>query len=264
MAKKNIIKNVTDRLYGNHEVYSPNNIFMFYCAKKRADWYLDRDLAEVIDETNDTLKIRLTFEPKGLGNQGDVFSQTPKKNICVKCGTDEELTKHHILPFAYKKHFPREYKESDCHDVAVMCDTCHHEYEHKALTLKRIFAYIYNVPLTMLIDGDKLKLHKLSKNILNGSRHNIPDYVINEFKIDLCELLDIGLDALTDDILKSNISSKKDKTYIQYHSKSLMDKVTDYQRFTEIWRKHFIDTVKPEHMPDGWSIDRPLLYPEGV
>jgi hypothetical protein len=37
------------KIYGNYQVFSPDNVLMFRCDEKKANWYLDRDLAEKID-----------------------------------------------------------------------------------------------------------------------------------------------------------------------------------------------------------------------
>jgi hypothetical protein len=38
----------------------------------------------------------------------------------------------------------------------------------------------------------------------------------------------------------------------------VIEHVSDLQGFVERWRKHFIDTMNPQHMPKGWRIDREI------
>ena len=81
------------KIYGNCQVLSPEGILMFRCDQKKANWYLNRDLADPIN--NDPLVIKLKFEPKGLGNHAKPFGLTEMVNKCVNCGSEEFLTKHH-------------------------------------------------------------------------------------------------------------------------------------------------------------------------
>ena len=88
----------TTKLYGNCKVYSPDNQLMFRCLEKKIKWYLDRGLAELIEES--PLSIRLKFEPKGKGERIDKL-KVERNNICVVCGVTDLsiLTKHHIVPY---------------------------------------------------------------------------------------------------------------------------------------------------------------------
>ena len=52
------------KIYGNCQVLSPEGHLMFRCESKKANWYLKRDLADII--TDEPLVIKLKFQPNDL------------------------------------------------------------------------------------------------------------------------------------------------------------------------------------------------------
>ena len=103
------------KIYGNYQVLSPDGHLMFRCDEKKANWYIKRNLAEII--SNDPLIVKLKFQPKGLGNHNKKYGLSVIENICVVCGSDEFLTRHHVVPTCYRKFFPLEKKSHNFHDV---------------------------------------------------------------------------------------------------------------------------------------------------
>ena len=53
--------------YGNYEVYHPKGHLMFRCDLKKINWYLDRNLAEIIETNSEgkVISIRLNFKSNG-------------------------------------------------------------------------------------------------------------------------------------------------------------------------------------------------------
>ena len=132
-------------LYGNCVMLSPEGQTLCLCNQKKINWYLSRNLA-VLEQENPPV-IRLKFVPKGNGKADHPYYITEKKNICVCCGTKGTsgyhanrlityLTKHHCVPRCFRKHFPKEYKSHNCHDVVLLCAPCHVKYEEFANELK--------------------------------------------------------------------------------------------------------------------------------
>jgi hypothetical protein len=39
-------------------------------------------------------------------------------------------------------------------------------------------------------------------------------------------------------------------------SKHIAESVKDYNEFAQEWRTHFVETMKPKHMPEMWKVDR--------
>lgn len=69
-----------------------------------SQWYLERDLAVLIDEDPPT--IQLKFSPAGSGNSGSEFYLSEKQNRCVSCGLDKDYLRHSIVPHSYRKFLP--------------------------------------------------------------------------------------------------------------------------------------------------------------
>ncbi len=93
---KEKVKNTTLKtpLYGNCKVQNIDGEHIFNCSWKKQNWYVKRDLAEIIQE--DPLIIRLKFTTAGKGNFDDPYYLQERKNLCVCCGSQSNLTKHHI------------------------------------------------------------------------------------------------------------------------------------------------------------------------
>lgn len=247
-------------IYGNWLVLHPEGFEMFRCVDKKANWYLSRNLADIISDNPPTIKLK--FTPKGFGWHGDEFALTQKQNKCVVCGTEElgRLTKHHIIPSLYKRYFPKKLKIATSHDVVCICRECHDEYENiYALKLKEKLAEIYNVPLCNS-ESDFIKIIKLSKAImLNG--HSMPEDRMFELMLKISIMLGYQEDfAPVSEIEKfSKISQKHYSEFYNNHGREVMSKITDLQKFAEMWRIDFIDNMKPKFMPELWDVSRSIF-----
>src|ERR1043166_6930107 len=133
--------------YGNCAVLPPDSdVVMFRCNDDRRSWYLSRGLAAVVSK--DPAVIRLTFKPNGPGHAADEYFTQVFENRCVVCGSRKNLSRHHILPDTYRRHFPRESEMRGVwmYDVLVLCIRCHEDYEDFADTLKDEIAAEFGVP----------------------------------------------------------------------------------------------------------------------
>ena len=255
---KDITKRIKD-IYGNWLVLHPKGFEMFRCTNKKAEWYLSRNLANIVIEDPPT--IQLNFTPRGNGWETDEYHLTQKHNKCVVCGTEEleRLTRHHIIPSLYKKHYPKNLKVANSHDVVCICRECHDEYENVyALRLKQKISEQYGIPLCNS-QSDFAKAIKLSKAyILNGAL--MPD----ERKLEL--LLKISLMLGHDDefisieeVEKFSMIDKKSFTeFYNNHGRDVISKIDNLQSFSEMWRNDFIVNMKPKFMPEYWDVYRPI------
>jgi hypothetical protein len=247
-------------IYGNCKVFSPDNILMYLCTEKKINWFLKRNLAERLPE--DPLSIKLKFEPKGLGTAMDEYGLSSKKNKCVVCGSEdlESLSKHHIVPFCYRKCMPEFLKSKNSHDIIPICFTDHYAYEKLALQLKDELAIKYNAPLggqglykdvmgyqaarfasTLLKHGSKIPIDK---------RENLKEQIRKY----------LGVKKITKKVLKkmSNRKELTNMTNYTSHGEMIMSNITDLQEFVEMWRKHFLEKMSPKFMPEKWSVNRPV------
>ena len=240
------------KIYGNYLFYSPDDILMFRSDLKKANWYIERGLAEWISETS----IKLKFEPNGLGLHNKSYGLHSMENICVVCGSDQYLTKHHVVPKCYRIHFSDEYKTHKFHDVLALCHDCHYTYEKVAFEYKKEIGEIYGYPIVALakemsgLNRNVLKLKGLIKCLTNPS---IPESRIKEIESKIKE--DLNIDEVTPDVIESidrledNIAPSQNG-----HGKGVVDQIKDIQKFQSDWRYHFINNMNPRFLPKNWDI----------
>ncbi len=108
--------------YDNFKMYHPDGTLMCYCSEKKAKWYATRGLGVISNN-----KVKLTFAPNGYG-EPDIILEG-RKNFCIVSGNETNLTKHHIIPTQYRKHFATIYKDKNSMDLAVLCRDTHNAYE---------------------------------------------------------------------------------------------------------------------------------------
>lgn len=244
-------------LYGNWVVLAPDKTLLSYGSEKRALWYVDRGLADIINKRTVILK----FEPKGRNS--DEYSLQKKLNKCVVCGSThiKSLTKHHVIPTMYKKFFPIEFKARSSHDIVVICRDCHNIYEYEyADVLKQNLSEKYNAPLQMSVkNNDIIKSIIICRTIIKYW-NDIPgdriEKLLNDFK-------DInGWEPDTFDQMYDFIEENENVNYIENsHSKLVVDNFSDdYMKFIVMWRQHFIDNMNPKYMPDFWDVNYSDFY----
>lgn len=244
----------TKPIYGNCRVHHPDGALMFLCLEKRAKWYLDRNLAVVLSE--DPLTIQLTFTPKGNGNIDDYYL-SKKSNSCVVCGSEDlsDLTKHHVIPIEYRKHFPLEMKSRSSHDIVVICRNHHAEYENAfAQKLKKRLEKAAGIGRTAMTK-DRIRVNRAFSYtgiMLDPERiKGIPNHRIEYFMKELQEIF-----GTTDpyEVAQLNLT-KEMQSEDEVVGKQLIEKTEDLNEFSIMWRQHFLDCMKPQFLPDGWKVD---------
>jgi len=247
----------TTLIYGNCMVFSPDNKLMFRCLEKRAKWYLSRNLAVIIGEN--PLSIRLTFIPKGTGESMDVLKME-RYNKCVVCGIEDLvcLTRHHLVPFAYRQFFPNSRKRHSSLFVIPICRDCHMTYENKyAYPLKKVLAEAYNAPFNSSDNIDKSRAISIincflqysdqvptdRQIILKGRLSTYLESIGRNSHLDFSDK--VALEALKNEIKKETKIKDEDN-----HGKIVVANLTDLDQFEKMWGKHFIDNMKPKYMPE--------------
>ena len=241
--------------YEQCTIKAPDGEVLCICSRNKINWYLKRGLA-VKDGDSET-SILLTFEPKGRGNSGDDFYLIPRENICVVCGTNQHLTKHHIVPRCYRSSMPEEIKNHASHDVVLLCFSCHETYERKADVLKEELAIKYKTPRHNSVSKKIRRRRKISgyahtilkyDDIPQSKLHFMVMEIEDYIKKKPAELEDLERLASLQDSGFTNVS----------HGDLVMRKVTDLQGFIEMWRKHFVDSTEPEFLPFEWDVKRSI------
>jgi hypothetical protein len=280
-VRNNILKLGSKNLNAeNWEVYHPNGTHMFTCGEKKATWYLERDLAI---RTADG-KIMLTFEPKGNGfENNEIFGKSVREAICVVTGVEEGLQRHHIVPYCYRTYFPEKYKSKNHHDVVLINHETHSEYERLATQYKDEIAEMFGVKTISEFNMEyTFKLREIGRDnaiLLNTIHSLFKTYGKVSYEVKLQKLRQISESTgipyktvsnynyiqlykmyllLKEEHIKEQYEFKQNhrQEYDHgYHVVQKLDTEEKIEDFVKLWRKHFIDTMQPQFMPIGWSID---------
>lgn len=251
--------------YGNNKVLSMHGKLLFKCSRKRIDWYLKKGLANLVSETDDQIIIKLNFDAGGPGCEGDAFCLSEKRNICVVCGSKDNLSRHHIVPYGYRKFFPLEQKDHNAHDVLLLCIPCHHKYEEFAREFKKSIADEYNAPYKgkHLREMHRLrKVYSYAKNLLNhdGNIPNIKKQRMYKYIVGVTGYKDITTELLSKLVSEGESQNINAAAGFKTHEQMVVENLVDLQSFIYNWRSHFLETMKPSYMPNGWSIDYQHRY----
>lgn len=245
------------RIYGNCTIQAPDGEPICKCDHKKIKWYLDRDLATLVEEDPPT--IRLKFEPKGRGNAGDQFYMTERRNLCVCCGTEFDLTRHHVVPHSFRKYFPDHLKSHSSHDVVLLCIECHSDYENHSQDYRKEMAKelgISPVEATQLLDRDLNKIKKYARAILKKGGV-MPQDRADDMMIEIMEYL--GNDDVSNEHLKelSEMTAvTMDPEHVPFSKRAV--EILGVEEITMRWRRHFLETADPDYLPDNWDPERPV------
>lgn len=250
MFMKQHLRPAKNPIYENYKVYSPDDILMYRTNRKKIDWYLSRDLAEQISDDS----IRLTFKPKGTGHANKEYFTSFHENKCVICGTSDKLTRHHVVPYGFRKFLPEKLKSHNHHDILVACIKCHDEYENYAIRFKQQLAHKYGVYREYEVIGQENRVRNKAIEValtLLKWGDVIPEEGLIALKAKISKYL--GHDITPEDIIYvANL--EKDKPTLVHQAQLIMNKIEDQQDFIEMWRAHFIETMKPQYLPKGWDV----------
>jgi hypothetical protein len=250
-------------LYENCRMLAPDGELICTCDRKKLKWYIEKGIADLISEDPPT--IRLKFTPGGRGHAGDAFYLTPKENRCVACGKVEKLCRHSIIPHLYRKHFPEAVKSRSSHDIVLLCTQCTHRISLLDAQLMDRLAHEYNAPRTgscaKYSNDPALMRVKTAANALRHQR--IPA----ERRAELLQVLREHLrkDDVTAEEIEalSKVSPRQRNPEYRSHGALVvvhLDNEEKIRQFIIFWRKHFLEKMKPGHMPSYWDLNRDIYH----
>jgi len=283
MKKKNNVLNFGSRNLNKEswEIYHPNGKHMFTSGEKKVNWYISRNLAKIIGEN----KIQLTFTPNGIGfNENEKFGRSARKLICVITGKRDNLQRHHITPYSYRRFLNKKYKSRNHHDVVLINQKEHIKYEKKANEFKDKIAEQYNIKTiknlneefynnlnkikkeySVLLSALKFLFKTHNNNNYNNEKINKLKFISENCKISYeflikCNYIQLyKLYLLIKNEQKNQILIYRNNNKNKYdHGYLIVEKLNTEKKikhFVKLWRKHFIKTTKPKYMPYGWSVN---------
>jgi hypothetical protein len=254
-------------VYSNHRIEAPDGTLICRAGEERTNWYLERGLAEIV-EGFDPFTIRLTFEPAGRGNVGDEFYLSDKLNCCVVCGNEEGFNQHHVVPRCYRRHFPQNYKDRASHDVLILCLDCHVAYEKEADKLKALigeelgFSFIQKSEKAMKESPSDMA--RYAARVLLVNRSQMPQERILALEATVRQATEQEPTQEVLEGLAGTMVMEQDKMVrrraqqfaFQQYAQHVVSQI-NLDSLVYRWRQHFIDTMNPRFLPNGWSVDNP-------
>ena len=249
-------------LYGNFEVYGPDNKLMFRCHMDKINWYVKHGLAQIIGLN--PLSIRLNFMPKGNG-EPEAILKLERKNVCACCGDNnvDTLTKHHMVPVKYRAHFPLELKNHSSIFVLGLCENCHQEYERThalklhnqleehysegdmALALRAFRKMLCALvsQLGLINRGKELNDDHFIETIIETSKRTqicLNRYTIRQNTQDNIDALNSLIDDITE---KVGVARPVGKVIVENFGDSIL--------LSKIWVDNFFKNMQPKYVADG-------------
>lgn len=248
-------------LYGNWTMLAADGSPMCKCSAKRAQWYLKRGIAEQVSDNPPSFKLK--FEANGPGHRGSKFYLSERKNHCVVCGSDDDLTKHHIIPILYRRNFPVTLKARTSHDVLLVCETCHHKYETEAWLFKVKIAEEMDAPILNIKLTDEVRAQtSISKKA--STLLNVPQLPQARRDVLIAELAEhLGHSPSQEELIKLSQRIRKPRQS-DPHGAVIASKLSTTEavtKFIKRWRHHFVNVMQPQFLPDGWEIDHVIGRP---
>jgi hypothetical protein len=258
-------------IYGNCKVCAPDGTVMCRCSQDKINWYLSRGLAEITD--TDPLTIRLNFEPSGRGHAGMAYYLHDKRNMCVVCGRTDTLSRHHVVPYLYRRHLPVEYRRHCSHDIVPLCSDCHSKYELLAERRKKEIAEEHGVLHLGYSrpDRDLVRIRSWARALCVHAA-KIPEARRAEMWATIEKHLGRPPTAQDAEMLsvmsvfKHEPGEYTSHDYERNEGKKVVEKLLEpdgtvgpaLKNLIRDWRRHFLETMQPKYMPTEWSVDHLL------
>ncbi|KAM9465756.1 exonuclease 3'-5' domain-containing protein 2 isoform 3-T10 [Clarias gariepinus] len=254
-------------LYDNCFLHAPDGQPLCTCDKKKAKWYLDKGIGELVSE--DPFIVRLLFEPSGRPDSQKDYYLTAKENLCVVCGKAESYIRKNIVPHEYRRHFPAEMKDHNSHDILLLCTSCHAASNVYDGFLKQQLADEFSAPqgceegVRMLEDSDRRRVRSAARALLSAndsmpaSRREELLTVVHAY---FCK--EGEEQAVTEEMLQTaaNLETRIfNESYVphglkvvQAYAEHGLRGLIDLERR---WRQHFLSSMQPNFLPPLWSVD---------
>jgi cation-transporting P-type ATPase D len=277
-------------IYENCRMLAPDGEVLCFCDHKKANWYVERGIAEVVSEG--PLTIKLKFEPNGRGFSDLSIDQASymkeKQNVCVVCGSSGFFQRYHVVPMLYRQFFPLEMKSHRSHDIVLLCPHCHKLANTAADKMIRILSSEYAVPAMVQSENQSAKTSLIQVSKKARTLAKAWDTLAVERRSELIDevkgffdkqplytehmTIKFGgnwledkaahkyLSCSTDEVLKVLGDINWNKEAVNLHGKLVIQQLTDINAFSYRWRRHFVAELQPKFLSDAWRADIALNF----
>ncbi|XP_035745673.1 exonuclease 3'-5' domain-containing protein 2 isoform X3 [Egretta garzetta] len=249
-------------LYDNCFLHAPDGQPLCTCDRKKAQWYLDKGIGELV--STDPFVVKLRFEPSGRPESQVDYYLTVKENLCVVCGKRESYIRKNIVPHEYRRHFPIQMKDHNSHDVLLLCTSCHAISNYYDNHLKQQLAEEFGAPIGSE-EGVRLLEDPLRRQVRSGARallnaDGLPDPRRAELLQSIKDFF--NTDAVTPEVLREAAGLETricNESYMPHGLKVVQcfakGGLRSLMQLERRWRQHFLDSMQPKHLPEQWSVD---------
>uniref|UniRef100_UPI00358E6862 exonuclease 3'-5' domain-containing protein 2 n=1 Tax=Myxine glutinosa TaxID=7769 RepID=UPI00358E6862 len=252
-------------LHDNCLLRAPDGQLLSTCDRKRAQWYLDKDIAEVIME--EPLEVRLKFEPhRRPDGEDEGYYILRKENVCVVCGKDNSFIKKNVIPLQYRRHFPLPLKSHKSHDAVLLCIHCHAVANYHELRFKQALALECNASIAgeaskrLVEDPERRAVRSAARALLLPAGRLPPERQL-ELSMLVCKYHGLAHSSEPGlELLKETASMEirmSNEAYIAHGPKVVetfaKKGLCGFLELEKRWRQHFLDTMAPQFIPDKWS-----------
>jgi hypothetical protein len=206
------------------------------------------------------------------------------------------LMRHYVVPYAYRKLLPPKFKTHLPHDVVLLCLDCHVDAEQAAKkqrtdVYERLYRKDPSTRLAVVIDHDRKRLKSYARALWKH-KDRLPPERIKQYESAISEHLAMesvhpsGSPSTTSTVagairnegripehilqeLALNLQPERtNPRYIPLANlvvENLCQTDEAISKFVVGWREFFVATLRPRHLPAGWSVHSPVeidVHPE--
>ncbi|OQR76946.1 exonuclease 3'-5' domain-containing protein 2-like [Tropilaelaps mercedesae] len=188
---------------------------------------------------------------------------TPKDNVCIVCGSQDNLVRKSVVPKEYRRYFPNFMRRRDAHDVVLICFRCYNESCRHDNFLMSHLADTWDLPLTNSVGKYKLNpKRKAARDAAITLMKNSPPLSSTEQE-ELKETLRnfYHMDSYMDSLMyaaKAMETIRRNDDYVSHGRKVVESYSQSYIgliKFVSVWQQHFRRRMSPKHLPPTWSTE---------
>ncbi|XP_028839877.1 exonuclease 3'-5' domain-containing protein 2 isoform X2 [Denticeps clupeoides] len=254
-------------LYDNCFLYAPDGQPLCTCDKKKAKWYLDKGIGEL--QSEDPFVVRLLFEPSGRPDSQQDYYLTAKQNLCVVCGKADSYIRKNIVPHEYRRYFPVQLKDHNCHDILLLCTSCHATSNLYDSLLKQQLSEEYFAPqgceegVRFMEDSERRKVRSAARALLSVGL-NLPEARREELRAIILSFEEVTGEEgeeVTNEMLQRAAGLETrifNEAYVPHGLKVVRAfaerGLRGLMELERRWREHFLSAMQPRFLPPLWSV----------